>query len=117
MATLFERLVGLVPANAGPSESRIPLHGFRVVMKRYLEGELSGAQVVAEWSLDGPQIARLQTLVSTIQAIPTLAARRQFIDWLFDDLLMAELGWWPEVYRSEAAFNARFVAEATRAGA
>jgi hypothetical protein len=114
--TLYERLVGDLPADATePSERKISLHGFRAVLTKVLEGELTNGQAVTLLALDSGQAAEAQTLLTAISSIPGVNNKRRFLDWLFSDLVLGELGWYPSMYQNRSAFNARFNAEVSRA--
>lgn len=114
MATLFERLSGAVPANATGSEAKIPIHGFVALFYGVLDGDITAAQAVAAMELDAAQTATAQALLAQVQSHPQ---KRQFLEWLFRRLVLAELGWLPEEYQSQAGFQARVLAELARAGA
>lgn len=114
MASLYERLVGDTPANPTPQESKIPLHGFRILLMRYIEGELTARQAFDALDLSAAQQAEAANIVARLNEVNNIDKRRRLLDWMFDDLALAELGMLPNEYKQEAKFNARFNSEKDR---
>lgn len=104
--TLFERLAG-----QGPSSEKIPIHGFIALLVSVNDGDITLAEARTVLGLDTAQAAQALALFQAMQAHPR---PREFIEWLFRMLVLAELGYLPEKYRSEAAFTARVQAEISR---
>lgn len=111
MATLFERLTNPPNDGQGGAEDKIPIHGFCALMLGVLDGDVTPLEARNAMALDAAQTTQAQALIAQLQGH---ARPREFVEWLFRQLVLAELGWLPEKYDSEQEFTARALAELGR---
>lgn len=103
MATLFERLAGNF---AGDHEAKIAVDHFFALIREYLRGEATAAEIRDAFELTPDQVSDAQSLLNAVQNAPDPAARAQLVR---DLLFLAEAGY-PNIsnrYRDEATFTSR----------
>ena len=85
MANLFERLSGIGLTDEGTG--KIGIHAFCGALNEFRRGKMTGAQVVAMFSLDATQTTQATALKDLLVAAPQ---RTEFMRVLKDCLYMAE---------------------------
>lgn len=105
MATLFERLAGNF---AGDRETKIAVDHFFALIREYLRGEATAAEIRDAFDLTPDQVRDAKALLNVVRNAPNPTARAQLVR---DLLFLAEAGY-PNIssrYRDEATFTSRVV--------
>lgn len=96
MPSLFERIT--------LAEKKIPIHGIIGGLREFHRGNLTKANIVSEFNLDGQQEADLTTIY---QKIAASAKPLERLEELFDHCVLAEIGNTPDKYNDETKFWTR----------
>lgn len=100
MATLYERLTGVVPPEEAESLEKIPIHAFREIMHDFNRGSIKGSDLATAFSLDSSQILDATTIY---QKSNLVSNKEAYFNRLFGQLVLAEIGVLPEKY-NETSF-------------
>lgn len=108
MASLFERLAG---TGTGPSSGKLAVEGFIALFYAIRDGDITALEAATALGLDAGQRSQASALLSQVAAHPR---PREFLEWLYRQLVLAELPNMPTQYKDEAQFTARVLAELSR---
>ena len=95
MATLFERLVN-PPLDPGPTETKIPLWGFKSLIREYYEGSITADEFFGAFNIpllaDPDPDNQRSDAIAIYNIILSSTAHLEYFEKLFEHLALGELG-------------------------